>query len=89
MARRLRLKPAPGPEALRRQTVHEVVRDYPEALVALRRAGGDAATDGGRPVGEVSDAEEVVAAILAATAWRPDPPATPSSGTIGGVEGGP
>lgn len=57
--------------------------------MALRRAGGDAAADGGRPVGEVRDAEEVVAAILAATAWRPDPPTTPSTGKIGAAEGEP
>lgn len=82
MGRRLRLKPAPDPHDLGSRTVHEVIRDYPEALVALRRARVDVAREGGRPLRELGREDEVMAAILEATAWRPDPHPAPSTGTV-------
>lgn len=81
MGRKLSLRPGPEPDDLGTRSIHEVIRDYPEALVALRRADVDVAAEGGRRLGELGRGDEVIAVILAATSWRPDPPTIPSNGT--------
>lgn len=82
MGRRFRLRPAPGPDDLTDRALHEVVRDYPETLAALRAVGVAVAREGGRRLDEVGEGSRPVEAVRAATAWRPAPPAAPSDGRI-------
>ena len=62
--------PPPDAAALREAPLHVVVRDWPETLVPLRRAGVDPAAGGAEPLGRLPEAEAAVATCLEATAWR-------------------
>ncbi|HZD04960.1 MAG TPA: hypothetical protein VE173_08575 [Longimicrobiales bacterium] len=57
------------------RTLHEVVRDFPETLAALRAGGLDVAALGGRRLGDLEGGEELAATAAAAAAWRPEAPA--------------
>ncbi len=59
--------------------LHVLVRDFPETLAVLRRAGVDVPALGGRPLAQAGDtlpgseadvAARLVAAMAAAAAWR-------------------
>lgn len=64
--------PPPDPEDLRELTVDVVVRDFPEALAALKHLGLDPREHGGRSLVEAAGgrASEVLTALATALAWR-------------------
>ncbi|MGH7483944.1 MAG: hypothetical protein ACRELV_17475 [Longimicrobiales bacterium] len=65
--------PQPDPDRTGAVTLHELVRDYPELLGALRARGIDVRGRGADPVASVEAADTVLALIGEATRWRPDP----------------
>ena len=72
MGRRPYLRPAPGAADLLGRAVHEIVRDFPEALEVLRSHGVDPAASGGRRLGDLPDGEDLARALVRSTAWRPE-----------------
>jgi hypothetical protein len=73
MGRRPYVEPAPELGDLLDRAVHEIVRDFPEALSTFRARGVDVAAVGGRRLAELPQAEDLARAIARASAWRPDP----------------
>lgn len=66
--------------------LHVLVRDFPETLAVLRRAGVDVPALGGRPLevagespgaGRSTGARQLIAAMSAAAAWRDTAPPGP------------
>ncbi|HEX6938498.1 MAG TPA: hypothetical protein VF158_03740 [Longimicrobiales bacterium] len=65
------VEPPPGAAELAALTIHVIVRDFPETLAVLRRAGVDVPARGGDSLAAASaDAGPLLDAIEAATAWR-------------------
>lgn len=69
MSRRAIAAP-PDAESLGSAPTHVIVRDWPETLVPLRRAGVDLSERGGEALGRLPDADALVRLCLEATAWR-------------------
>lgn len=61
---------APSAAALETTPLHVVLRDWPETLVPLRRAGLDPREAGASPLGRLPDGPRLVEVCLEATAWR-------------------
>lgn len=82
VGRRPRLNPAPDVSGLRERPVHEIVRDFPEALWLLRSEGVDVAAVGGAPLGSLDGSQALARLIVLAGSWRPLPPTSPSAGKV-------
>jgi hypothetical protein len=73
MGRHPHLEPAPEPKDLLERAVHEIVRDFPEALSTLRARGIDVATAGGRLLAQLPGAEDLARSLARSSAWRRGP----------------
>lgn|GEM_PF-437196 len=71
LGRRPFLEPAPASTELLDRAVHEIARDFPEALSTFRKLGIDMARVGGKRLAELPGSEELADALVRCSAWRP------------------